>query len=347
MASVRKMLPVVVVGAITTLHFGTIAGTSLNLTKTPPLAFLGLSLQFKCHLRTNSTSGTLLFERNTYSKCSVKRDDCTQYTWDTRSKTKYSCGCGEQRNDSYVYILDASSLHDDVVGDWRCEYLSFSNIIHVNLTEPGGPTQIQLDKTELQTKEGDIVNLTCSANCLPDCRYRWTKSGQDLISQARKSHGQVLHLRKQLSGYYTCTAVNLLSNHTISISYVQNVPPPYDRVAADAEPPMIGFVVGAVGILVVVVIVIVVSCVVFRKYQKMKRAVDFPYASTQQLPNAGLEANHYQELPSPQLDNGGYSLTDGDRAEVFTTKVDTREIDTMTATNTVYDLIHDERVLPK
>ncbi|XP_046546884.1 uncharacterized protein LOC124256972 isoform X1 [Haliotis rubra] len=349
MASARIMLPVVVVGAITTLPIGTIAGTSLNMTQTPPLAFLGLSLQFKCHLKTNTTSGALLFHRNTFNKCSVERGDCTQYASDRKSKTKYSCGCGQQDDGNYVYILNASSLHDDVVGDWRCEHYGFSNIIHVNLTEPEGPTQIQLGKTEPPTTDVDVVNLTCSANCLPDCRYSWTKSGQDLTSQTRGSRGQVLELRKQDSGYYTCTAVNLLSNHTNSISYVQNVPPSHDPVAADAGLSMFGFGVGA-GVAGSVVVVIIVSCLVLRKYRRMKRAVDFPYASTQQLPNAGMEHSHYQELPTPQLVDGGYSLADGDRAEVFTRKVDTKETDgtnTITATNPVYDLIHDDRVLPK
>ncbi|XP_046546885.1 uncharacterized protein LOC124256972 isoform X2 [Haliotis rubra] len=217
------------------------------------------------------------------------------------------------------------------------------------IAEPEGPTQIQLGKTEPPTTDVDVVNLTCSANCLPDCRYSWTKSGQDLTSQTRGSRGQVLELRKQDSGYYTCTAVNLLSNHTNSISYVQNVPPSHDPVAADAGLSMFGFGVGA-GVAGSVVVVIIVSCLVLRKYRRMKRAVDFPYASTQQLPNAGMEHSHYQELPTPQLVDGGYSLADGDRAEVFTRKVDTKETDgtnTITATNPVYDLIHDDRVLPK
>ncbi|XP_048257709.1 uncharacterized protein LOC124151825 isoform X2 [Haliotis rufescens] len=203
------------------VQMGAVAGAALNLTQTSPQAFLGLSLQFKCALTTAGTTGALLFQRNTYVKCSVKRDDCTQYTSDHRSQTQYTCGCGRQSDGNYVYILNATSLHDDVEGSWKCEYQAFSNTINIKLTDSEGPTQMQLDKTEPQTKEGGSVNLTCSANCLPDCRYSWTKDGQDLTSRARGSRGQVLALKGLVgddSSNYTCTAVNPSSNKASDIS---------------------------------------------------------------------------------------------------------------------------------
>ncbi|XP_071082555.1 fibroblast growth factor receptor-like 1 isoform X2 [Haliotis cracherodii] len=203
------------------VQMSAVAGTSLNLTQTSPQAFFGLSLQFKCALTTAGTSGALFFQRNTYVKCSVKRSDCTQYTSDTHSQTQYTCGCGRQSDGNYVYILNATSLHDDVEGNWRCEYRAFSNTINVTLTDSEGPTQIRLDKTEPQPKEGGSVNLTCSANCLPDCRYSWTKGGQDMTSRTRGSRGQVLALKGLVgddSGNYTCTAVNPSSNKASDIS---------------------------------------------------------------------------------------------------------------------------------
>ncbi|XP_071083927.1 inactive tyrosine-protein kinase 7-like, partial [Haliotis cracherodii] len=200
----------------------TATGTSLTLTQTHSQAFLGLTLQLKCDVTTvNRQPQALLFQMNTVPKCTVKVDDCTQYTRDADSQTQYTCGCGQQSDGNYVYILNASSLHDDVEGNWRCEYDEFSNTIHVNLTDPEGPTQIQMDKTEPQPKEGGSVNLTCSANCLPDCRYSWTKGGQDLASRTRGSRGQVLALRGVVgndSGNYTCTAVNPSSNKASNIS---------------------------------------------------------------------------------------------------------------------------------
>ncbi|XP_046380422.2 uncharacterized protein LOC124151824 [Haliotis rufescens] len=348
MASARVILAVVVVVAITSLRTGTAVDTSLNLIQTAPHAFWGLSLQLKCGVSTNSTNGALLFQRNTFVKCSVKRDDCTQYTSDNVSKTQYTCGCGQQSDGNYVYILNATSLHDDVEGDWRCEDKAFSNIIHVNLIEPEGPTQIQLVKTELQTKERS-VNLTCSASCLPDCRYIWTKGGQDLT---RGSRGQVLALKGLVgddSGNYTCTAVNPSSNHTSSISYVQNVPARYDQVTTDAGMSMFGYGVGA-GVAGMLVVIIIVFSVFYRKYKKMKRAQDFPYASAQQLPNAAIDLNYYQELPNPQLVDGGYTLAGEHRAEVFTTKVDVKAIDgtdPTTAVNPIYERIHNDSVLSK
>ncbi|XP_071083501.1 V-set and immunoglobulin domain-containing protein 1-like [Haliotis cracherodii] len=351
MASARFILPVVVVVAITSLRTGTAVGTSLNLIQTAPHAFWGLSLQLKCGVSTNSTTGILLFQRNTYVKCSVKRSDCTQYASDHNSRTQYKCGCGQQSDGNYIYILNATSLHDDVEGNWTCEYQAFSNIIHINLIEPEGPTQIQMVKTEDQTKEGGSVNLTCSASCLPDCSYSWTKGGHDLASRTRGSRGQVLALKGVVgedSGYYTCTAVNPLSNHTYSISYVQNVPARY-QVSADAGMSMFvyGVCAGVAGILVVLFIV---CCVFYRKYKKMKRAQDFPYASAQQLPSAAIDLNYYQELPNPQLVHGGYTLAGENRAEVFTTKVDVKAIDgtdPTTAVNPIYERIHDDNVLSK
>ncbi|XP_046546882.1 leucine-rich repeats and immunoglobulin-like domains protein 3 [Haliotis rubra] len=441
----------------------TIAGTSLKLTQTQTQAFLGQSLQFKCDVTTTSKTGALLFERNTYVKCSVKRDDCTQYTSDSLSQTQYTCGCGQQGDGNYVYFLNASSLHADVVGDWRCEYQMFSNTIRVNLTDSEGPTEMSLDKTEVSTKEGDSVNLTCSANCLPDCRYSWTKGGQDLTSQTREIRGQVLALNRVVgddSGNYTCTAVNPSSNKASNVSMNLHVltapkkkegasftptlrtskgetarlevtfsgdPPPevslckieegsltpvnnvVEETVFQATPGRVGGSVTAVfdvkvetdgdlgmyyvsavnivdrtvvyfelrgegdqtlgalcsetdndggmrmfgfgacvGACVMLAVGIIIAVVVFRKYHKMKRDLEFPYASTIS-PLSGMDPSHYQELPSPkdwkkQLQDGGYILPEGDRPEVYSIKthekpVEDKAIATKAATNPIYDHI--------
>ncbi|XP_067683521.1 uncharacterized protein [Haliotis asinina] len=216
-----EMAPMVVALFFICVQLDTITGTSLQLTQTPTQAFLRQSLQLKCDLTTTDKTGVLLFQRNGYVKCSVKRDDCTQYTSDMRSQTKYTCGCGQQGDGNYVYFLNASSLHSDVAGNWTCEYREFSNTIRVTLTDSEGPTDMIVDKTKESTKEGESVNLTCSANCLPDCRYTWTKGGQDLTRQTKGSQGQVLALNGVLgddSGKYTCTAVNPSSNKASNIS---------------------------------------------------------------------------------------------------------------------------------
>ncbi|XP_067683537.1 uncharacterized protein [Haliotis asinina] len=208
--------------AMSYVQISSTTSTSLTLTREPLEAFPRMSLQFKCDVTTaNIQIQSLIFQRNDRSMCTVKVDDCTQYMSATWFHTQYTCRCGQQGDGNYVYFLNASSLHNDVAGDWKCEFDGFSNIVRVNMTDPQGPTQIQLDKTELQVKEEESVNLTCSANCLPDCRYTWTKGGQDLTRQTKGSQGQVLALNGVLgddSGKYTCTAVNPSSNKASNIS---------------------------------------------------------------------------------------------------------------------------------
>ncbi|VDH94468.1 Hypothetical predicted protein [Mytilus galloprovincialis] len=119
-------------------------------------------------------------------------------------------------------IIDNAALIDN--GTYQCEATNTmgSSKGHSDIIINYGPKQVILSPNETSyefNEDSDVPNVTCTADCQPDCTFTWITPNDEVLSTEILS---LTEIQRNQAGIYQCNAsnvvVNMVSNDvTISV----------------------------------------------------------------------------------------------------------------------------------
>ena len=92
-----------------------------------------------------------------------------------------------------------------------------NNTVQLLITDkPEQPIVIQAKNDYIVVKEGDTINITCSALGYPKPYYQWSFGGQMLSGITNDTIS--INATRDDDGIYTCTAINSVGSATTDVA---------------------------------------------------------------------------------------------------------------------------------
>ncbi|KXJ15497.1 Hemicentin-1 [Exaiptasia diaphana] len=155
--------------------------------------------------------------------CNATGNPQPDYVWSFKGKQLHS-------SINSTIVISNATLDD--AGMYTCTAINSIGRESINVTlqvnfKPENLTVVNASKGTLDVDEGQLIDIICNADGYPDRYFLWQKSDQMIQSSNNKNNTITINnATSNDAGVYTCTAVNLVGNESISVTlrvkYISN-----------------------------------------------------------------------------------------------------------------------------